>query len=131
MLQGQRFLVTYNQFATILGFSAADLRRPKIHDENVFEDGEMHYMYDSAYGKVESGLVSGLIPYYKMINQLFRYIVSPKGGNSDNISNMSRNLLAKMAPGAAEFSVFDFIWEIIFTSISPKKRCPMPLTYSP
>ena len=80
-----------------------------VHEQNVLEDREMHYMYDSAYGKVESGLVFGLIPYYKMINQLFRYTVSPKDGNSDKISNMSRNLLAKMAPGAAEFSVFDFI----------------------
>jgi len=36
---------------------------------------------------------------------------------------MSTNLLAKMAPNLAEFSVFDFIWaEIIFTSISTKKE---------
>jgi len=98
MLQGQRFSVTYNQFATILGFSAADLRRPKIHDENVFEDGEMHYMYDSAYGDVEFGTVSGLIFYYKMINQLLRYTVTPKARNSDKILIMSRNLLASLGP---------------------------------
>jgi len=51
MLQGQRFSVTYNQFATILGFFAKDLKRPKTHDENMLEDREMHYMHDSAYGK--------------------------------------------------------------------------------
>ena len=124
MLQGQRFSVTYNQFATILGFFAKDLKRPKTHDENMLEDGEMHYMHDSAYGKVMFGIVFGLIPYYMMINQLLRYTVSPKGGNSDKISNMSRILLARMAPNLVEFSVFDFIWEeIIFTSISSKKGC--------
>ena len=41
-----------------------------VHEQNVLEDLEMHFMYDSAYGKVEFGTVSGLIPYpyYKMIN---------------------------------------------------------------
>ena len=55
MLQGKRFSVTYNQFAIILCFLEANLQRPKIHDENVLEDGAMHYMYDRAYGKVVFG----------------------------------------------------------------------------
>jgi len=73
---------------------------------------------------VKFGETSGLTPYYKFMNQLLRYTLSPKAGNSDRISNMSRNLLAKMSPDAYEFSVFDFLWEeIISTSISPKKGC--------
>ena len=84
----------------------------------------MHYMYDSAYGKIVFGQTSGLTPYYKFINQLFRYTLAAKAGNSDKISNMSKNLLAKMTPGATKFSVFDFLWEqIIYTSISPKRGC--------
>ena len=84
----------------------------------------MHYMYDSAYGKIVFGQTSGLTPYYKFINQLFWYTLAAKAGNSDKISNMSKNLLAKMTPGATKFSVFDFLWEeIIFTSISPKRGC--------
>jgi len=81
-------------------------------------------MYDEAYGDVKFGETSGLIPYYKFMNQILWYTLSPKAGNSDRISNMSRNLLAKMTPGSSEFSVFDFLWEeIICTSISPKRGC--------
>ena len=68
MLQGQRFSISYNRFATILGFTDADLQRPKIHDENFLADGAMHYMYDIAYGKVVFGQTSGLTPYYKFMN---------------------------------------------------------------
>jgi len=124
MLQGEKFSVTYHQFADMLGFPDADLERPKIHDENVIDDAEMHYMYDEAYGDVKYGETSGLIPYYKFMNQILRYTLSPKAGNSDRISNMSRNLLAKMTPGSSEFNMFDFLWEeIIGTSISPKRGC--------
>ena len=81
-------------------------------------------MYDSAYGKVVFGETSRLTPYYKFMNQILWYTLSPKAGNSDKISNMSRNLLAKMPPRASEFSVFDFLSEeIICTSISPKRGC--------
>ena len=84
----------------------------------------MHYMYDNAYGDVEFGTVSGLIFYYKMINQLLRYTLTPKAGNSDKISNMSRNLLARLGPNQPEFSVFDFLWEeIIISSVLPKRGC--------
>jgi len=85
----------------------------------VLEDGEMHFVYDSVYGKVK-----GMIPYYKFLNQLFRYTMTPKSGDENNVSNMTKNLLARMDPNQEEFSVFDFIWEkIIFTSVSPKKDC--------
>ena len=101
--------MTYNQFAAILGFPGSNLERPKIHDENVLADEAMRYMYDRAYGSVVIGSTSGRIPYYKMINQLLRYTLTPKAGNSDKISNMSRNLLARLGPNQPEFSVFDFL----------------------
>jgi hypothetical protein len=119
------FSVEYAHFASILGFSNAGLIREKIHKmENALEDGELHYMYDSAYGDIKFGTIHGLTPYYKLLNQLFRYTLFPKGGDSDNISNMSKNLIARMAPEQHEFIVFDFIWEeIIICSISSKKSC--------
>jgi hypothetical protein len=65
-----------------------------------------------------------MIPYYKLLNQLLRYPLCPKGGDSDNISNMSKNLIVRMAPNQNEFSVFNFICEeIIICSVSPKKSC--------
>ena len=114
----------YAQFAAILGFSQSDLEKPKLHDENILDDGEMHYMYDRAYGNVEFGKVKGMTPYYKLLNQLFCYTIAPKSGDADNISNLSKNLLARMAPNQGQFSIFDFIWEeIIVCSVSPKKGC--------
>ena len=76
-LQGKPFSVGYTQFAAILGFPGIDLERPKIHDENVLADDAMRYMYDRAYGPVVFGTTSGLIPYYKMLNQLLCYTVTP------------------------------------------------------
>jgi hypothetical protein len=90
----------------------------------VLDDGELHFMYDSAYGDIKFGTIHGLTPYYKLINQFIRYTLCPKSGDSDNISNMSKNLLARMAPNMNEFSVFNFIWEeIIICSVSAKKDC--------
>jgi len=97
---------------------------PKLHDENILDDGDMHYMYDRAYGNVEFGKVKGMTPYYKLLNQLFCYTIAPTSGDADNISNLSKNLLASMVPNQGQFSIFDFIWEeIIVCSVSPKKGC--------
>lgn len=123
-LQGKPLSVTYENFANILDYRGAYLTSPKIHDENVIEDGEMAFIYDIAYGSIEHGTTKGMIPYYHFMNQLFRYILCTKGGDLDNISNMSKNLLARMHPSKEDFNVFDFIWEkIIICSYSPKKSC--------
>lgn len=123
-LQGKPLSVTYVDFTSILGYGGSYLTSPKIHDENVIEDGEMAFMYDIAYGPIEHGTTKGMIPYYRLLNQLFRYTLCPKGGDSDNISNMSKNLLSWMHPDKGDFNVFDFIWEeIIICSYSPKKSC--------
>jgi hypothetical protein len=85
-IQGKPFSVEYANFASILRFSNADLTREKIHEmENVLEDGELHYMYDRAYGDIKFGTIHALTPYYKLLNQLFRNTLYPKGGDSDNI----------------------------------------------
>jgi hypothetical protein len=99
--------------------------RERIHEEeNVLDDGELHFMYDSAYDDIKFGTIHVLTPYYKLLNQLFLYTLCPKSGDSDNISNMSKNLLARMAPNKNDFRVFDLIWEeIIICSVSPKKGC--------
>jgi hypothetical protein len=106
-VQGKPFYVEHAYFASVLGFPENDLTREKIHEvENMLDDGELHFMYDSAYGDIKFGIVHGLTCYYKLLNQLFRYTLCPKTGDSDNISNMFKNLLARMAPNTNEFSVF-------------------------
>jgi hypothetical protein len=85
-------------------------------------------MYDSAYGDIKFGTIHELTPYYKLLNQLFRYTLCPKSGDSDNISNMSKNLLARLAPNKNEFSMFDFIWEeIIIVQFHPRRAVTMHL----
>jgi hypothetical protein len=124
LLQGKPLSVSYERFAQILGFGEEDLGRPKLHGGEIPLDSEMAFMYDSMYGKVEFGTTHGMKPVYRMLNQLFRYTLTPKIGDNYNISNVAKDVLVRMAPGKEDFSVFDFIWEeIIVCSVSANKSC--------
>jgi hypothetical protein len=105
--------------------------REKIHEmENVLEDGKLHYMYDSAYGDIKFGTIHGLTPFYNLLNQLFHYTLCPKGSDSDTISNMSKNLIARMALGKLEFSVLtSFGRRLSFVLCHPRRAVTMHLTY--
>jgi hypothetical protein len=81
-------------------------------------------MYDRAYGNINYGHTSGLTPYYKMLNLLFRYTLCPRGGDSYNISHRARNLLYQMTPGQPKFNVCHFLWnEIIIFSHTSSSGC--------
>jgi hypothetical protein len=66
----QATLISYEQFAQILGFGEEDLGRPKLHGGEFPLDSEMAFMYDSMFGKVEFGTTHGMKPVYRMLNQL-------------------------------------------------------------
>jgi hypothetical protein len=124
LLQGKPLSVSYERFAQILGFGEEDLGRPKIHGGEIPLDSEVAFMYDSIYGKVEFGTTHGMKPVYRMLNQLFRYTLTPKIGDNYNISNIAKDILVRMAPGKENFNVFDFIWEeIIVCSVFANKSC--------
>jgi hypothetical protein len=59
------------------------------------------------------GTTSNLLPFYAYLNRLFQRTMTPREGDSSNISYYNRNLLVTMAsrPHRFEFSMFDFIWE--------------------
>jgi hypothetical protein len=99
LLQGKPFSVSYERFAQIHGFGEEDLGRPKLHGGEFPLDSEMAFMYDSMYGKVEFGTTHGMKPVYRMLNQLFRYTLTPKIGDNTNISNVAKEILVSMAPG--------------------------------
>jgi hypothetical protein len=62
-IQGKPFSFGYVDFATILGFPSNDLTREKIQEmENMLDDREFHFMYDSAYGDIKFGTIHGLTP---------------------------------------------------------------------
>ena len=70
------------------------------------------------------GQVKGLTPFYRLLNTLFRFTVTPRWGDSDNISHRARNLLVQMAPGKRKFAVMEFIWnEIITCAPDPSRAC--------
>jgi hypothetical protein len=81
-------------------------------------------MYDHFYGNINYGHTSGLTPYYKMLNLLFRYTLCPIGGDFDNISHRARNLHYQMAPGQPKFNAIHFLWnDIIICSHTSSIGC--------
>jgi hypothetical protein len=109
IIQGKPISVTYERFVEILGFISKDCCRQKIRGGEVPLDSKMAFMYDSAYGNIEFGTTHGMKPIYRMLNQLFRYTMTPKIGDNYNISNITKDLLVRMGPDQEAFSVFDFI----------------------
>ena len=70
------------------------------------------------------GSVKGLTPYYRLLNTLFRFTLTPRGGDSDNISHRAKNLLVQMAPGKPKFAVMEFVWnEILGCSYDSTSAC--------
>jgi hypothetical protein len=101
-----------------------DTSKLDLHEGNELEPSNMHFMYDRAYGDIVYGQIKRLTPYYKMLNTLFRFTLTPKGGDSDKIPSRAKNLLAQMAPDRPKFTVMEFIWdEIIACSSDPSSAC--------
>ena len=66
----------------------------------------------------------GLTLLYRLLNTLFRFTLTPRGGDSDNISHRAKNLLVQMALGQRKFAVMEFIWnEIISCSSDLSSAC--------
>ena len=84
-----------------------------LHAGNELEPSKMHFMYDRAYGYIVYGSVKGLTPFYRLLNTLIRFTLTPRRGDSDNISHRAKNLLPQMAPGKPKFTVMEFIWNEI------------------
>ena len=83
----------------------------------------MDFMYLD-HGKVTHGTITGMKPFYKCLNSLFRLSLAPKSGDATTVQGISRNLLARMSNEGESFSVVDFLWEEIHTtSHTPSKSC--------
>ena len=86
-----------------------------LHEGNELDPSKMHFMYDQAYGEIVLGQVKCLTPFYRLLNTLFHFTLTPRGGDSDNISHRAKNLLVQMAPGKRKFAVMEFIWNEIIS----------------
>jgi hypothetical protein len=62
-----------------------------------------------------AGTISDLFSFYAYLNHLFRKTMTPREGDSFNISSYNQNILVAMArrPHGFDFCIFDFIWEEI------------------
>ena len=93
-LGGKRFELGFAEFAGILGFELDDRADRNLHRLGVVDDSRLSFMYDMAYGyKCVHGQTHGLMPYYRLLNQLFRFTLTPRAGDADNISQMAKTIL--------------------------------------
>src|SRR6185312_13801650 len=136
LIGGKRFTYTMAQFSFLFGQGGdqveygggyivnCDASKVDLHEGNELDASRMHFMYDRAYGDIVLGQVKGLTPFYRLLNTLFRFTLTPRGGDSDNISHRAKNLLVQMAPGKRKFAVMEFIWnEIISYSSDSSSEC--------
>jgi hypothetical protein len=54
----------------------------------------MKFMYASGQ-EGNAGTINGIYTFYSVLNMLFRKIICPKDGDPTNISQFTKNLLAK------------------------------------
>jgi hypothetical protein len=100
-----------------------DKDRFRIHIHNPFGENEIKFMY-APRQEGNAGTINGLYTIYSVLNRLFRKIISPRDGDSTNISHYAKNLLDNLRNGAPPFSVIDYIWEKIKgISLNPQKNC--------
>jgi hypothetical protein len=136
LLGGKRFTYNMAQFSILFGHIGdfteygggyvvnRDNSKLDLHEGNELEPSKMQFMYDRAYGDIVYGSVKGLTPFYRLLNILFQFTLTPRGGDSDNISHRAKNLLAQMAPEKCKFAVMEFIWnEIIECSYDSSSAC--------
>jgi hypothetical protein len=72
----------------------------------------MKFMYASGQ-EGNAGTTNKLYTVYSILNRLFRKTVCPRDGDSTNISQFAKDLLANMRDGAPPLGVMDFVWEEI------------------
>jgi hypothetical protein len=110
MTEGRWYEIIYKQFARLFGFGREDVNHNNIHFAPHLDASKLRFMYPS--NKRRSvGTTLDLLPFYAYLNHLFRRRMTPREGDSFNISSYNWNLLVAMAPRPHrfDFCVFDFI----------------------
>lgn len=72
-----------------------------------------------------NGTTKGLKNYFFYLNRLFRVSLVPKGGYTDKIVGLARNVLSRFDPEATNFCVMSFIINEIHTcSMDTRRQLP-------
>jgi hypothetical protein len=116
MTEGVHYKINIVTFARLLGFGKTDRERDTINFENHLKN---HQIADAYFlDEMAQGTTLGLKPVYYVLNNLLRQTIYPKGGSeSTSLRSFAPNLIARMLPGAAPFSVSKFIWYDLITSM--------------
>ena len=106
MTCGRQYSISFTRFARLFGFGQVDLSRERIHIGHPLPREEIEFMYPP-HERQHAGSVSQLYIYYSVLNRLFRKTLTPRDGNTSDITLFAKNLLARMRDGATAFSVAD------------------------
>jgi hypothetical protein len=122
MTEGENHQLSFSSFLTSFrlpndGFAW------KLHDEGPLEAKRMALMYPKN-ARDSWGHVKGLYTNYSILNRLFRKTLTPRDGNTSNITAFQRNLMVAMKPSETMFNVGYFLWqEIKNSSENPQRLC--------
>jgi hypothetical protein len=116
MTEGVHYKIDFVTFARLLGFGKTYRERDTIYFENHLKNHQIAYAY--ILDEMAQGITLGLKPMYYVLNNLIRQTIYPKGGSdSTSLRGFAPNLIAKLLPGAAPFSVSKFMWYDLITSM--------------
>ena len=87
MTEGTRYNISFTKFTRLLGLSPSDMTLPCIHNgTRPLDAKEIRFMY-LRNKQASAGFVAGLYTYYGVLNRLFRMTLTPRGGNTSDVSN--------------------------------------------
>jgi hypothetical protein len=122
MTEGEDHQLTFSNFLTLFRLPYDGFSRT-LHDEGPLEAKRMTFMCPRN-ARDSWGHVKGLYTYYSILNRLFRKTLTPRDGNTSDITAFQRNLMVAMKPGEPTFNVGDFLWqEIKNSSENPQRLC--------
>jgi hypothetical protein len=112
MAEGDWYNISYEDFTSHFSFGATDAHRSRLNIHNTLDEDEMKFIYAPGQER-NAGTINGLYTFYSVLNRLFRKTICPIDGDSTNILQFAKNLLANMRDDAPPLSVMDFVWEEI------------------
>ncbi|XP_066324042.1 uncharacterized mitochondrial protein AtMg00810-like [Miscanthus floridulus] len=107
-------------------FGSGDRYGDTIQIENVMKAEDIVFAYERR--DLADGKTVGLKSFYYAMNNLFREIINPNGGDSTSLRKYAKNLLARMDPGSDALSVSRFIWAELSDSLDDARN---DLLYAP
>jgi len=127
MTQGVHYRLDFITFSRLLGFDHADRDAPWL--SNIFAEGISEADLDAAEmykpGAHPDFKTTQLKPFLYVLNNLIRYSIDPKFGDSIHLRLDATKILARFGANGGRFGVSDFMWnKIVDASVDPHKYLP-------